>query len=94
MKCAYVEWMDSVHMADWNAAADVKPMRPETSVGILVRDEADFITLALSYAPETEQYGHLISIPKVAIQHYHVFNKKAKESRNGKQEKEGSVGTG
>lgn len=83
MKCAYVEWVDSVHMADWNDSGEVKPVRPEVSVGILVKDEPEFITLALSYAPETEQYGHLISIPKVAIKHFAAFNKKAKEKKRG-----------
>lgn len=82
MKCAYVEWVDSVHMADWNEAASLAKAKPEVSCGILVEDAETHVTIALSYAPDTEQYGQVVSIPRVAIKLIQVFNKPQRK-RNG-----------
>lgn len=73
MRCAYVVWVDSVHMEAWNHADNLKNVKYEVTCGILVRDEPEFVTLALSYAEETKEYGHVIAIPRVAIKSIRIF---------------------
>lgn len=75
MQCAYVEWIDSVHMADWNEASNLATAKPEVTCGILVENVESHVTVALSYAPETAQYGQVVSIPKVSIRELQIFNK-------------------
>jgi hypothetical protein len=74
MRYAYVEWVDSVHMDAWNPADELEDARPEVSCGILVKETPDLITLALSHAPATDEYGQVVSIPKVAVKKLVVFN--------------------
>ena len=74
MKFAYIEWVDSVHQDCWVAETEMTNVKGETSCGILVRETDTFITLCLSYAEETHEYGQVISIPKVAITKLVVFN--------------------
>ncbi len=81
MKCAYIEWIDSCHMDSWHHSDSLEGAKSEHSVGLLVKDEQEFITIALSWAPLSSEYGHLIAIPKVAIRKLEIFEKPAKGSK-------------
>lgn len=73
MMFAYVEWVDSSHHEEWTAAEDLEEIRSEVSCGILVRETADQVVLALSYATMTKQYGQVVAIPRVAITKFKSF---------------------
>lgn len=86
MKCAFVRWIDSVHLNNWNHGSEMPDAtKLEESCGFVVRESEDWVMLCLSIAAETKQYGHLISIPKVAIKHIEYFEKSNKpKAKRGK----------
>lgn len=88
MRCAYIEWVDSFHMQGWNDKESIKSVQPEISCGILVQDEAEFVTIALSFAESSNEYGHIISIPKVAIKSIRVFEGGNSKKPRAKRKKE------
>ena len=84
MKCAFIEWVDSMHQSDWVKVGDIKETKPEYSCGILLNDGTDCVTIALSYAQETDEYGHVISIPRVAIKSIAVFERRSGQKPRAK----------
>lgn len=72
-------------MEDWVAEADLQGAKAEVSCGIVVKETDAWVTIALSFAPETKQYGQVISIPMVAIKDIQYFDKPAKQrAKRGK----------
>jgi len=68
-----VTWWDSCSAAGWQSKEEVgdfnaKPMECRT-VGVLVAEDKNHITMALSVCPESrKEFADVIQIPKVAIQ--------------------------
>lgn len=75
MKCAFIVWVDSMHQSNWTDADSIGKVKEEVSCGLLVQDDPEFVTISLSFAQETREYGHVISIPRVAIRRMWVFNR-------------------
>lgn len=68
MKAVMVEWLDSVGMQGWTEETKLDPIKI-VSVGILVKETKETITLAISKGNQKPpQYDSLLSIPKFAIQ--------------------------
>lgn len=68
----YVEWVDSAYMNCWCSPGEIELARASgcVTIGFLVKEDDTNITLALNKDndPNTGRpYGHLISIPKIAI---------------------------
>ena len=68
MKIVVIDWVDSVRASDWVLMEDVdeKPVNC-TSVGFLLKETDDYITIAQNYGLEPEQICNLITIPKCSI---------------------------
>jgi hypothetical protein len=78
----YVEWVDSMNSPGWRRSDDLDDAsRPARccSVGFVVRDTRDALTLALNHCRDegTSPYADLMTIPRVAnrrrvvLQHLH-----------------------
>jgi hypothetical protein len=74
VRAEFVEWVDSCANSDaWISREDVEfTVKRCHSVGFVVDDSEDALTLAGSYGTEadgttTDQLGMVITIPKVAI---------------------------
>ena len=63
-----VEWVDSVRASDWTYAEDVdeKPMNC-ISIGFLMKETDDSITIAQNYGLKPEQVCNIMTIPKCSI---------------------------
>ena len=68
MKIVVIDWVDSVRAFDWTLMEDVdeKPVNC-TSVGFLLKETDDYVTIAQNYGLEPEQVCNLITIPKCSI---------------------------
>lgn len=68
-----IDWVDSYgHTSRWEATEDFKPDKLIcTTVGFLLHENENSISLSASYAPETEntveQVNGIMTIPKSAI---------------------------
>lgn len=63
-----IEWVDSVRASDWAYVEDVdeKPMDC-ISVGFLLKETEDSVTIAQNYGLKPEQVCNLMTIPKRSI---------------------------
>ena len=63
-----IEWVDSVRASDWTYVEDVdeNPMDC-VSVGFLMRETEDSVTIAQNYGLKPEQVCNLITISKCSI---------------------------
>lgn len=63
-----IEWVDSVRASDWTYIEDVdeKPMNC-ISVGFLLKETNDSVTIAQNYGLKPEQVCNLMTIPKRSI---------------------------
>jgi hypothetical protein len=65
-----VVWSDIVASSSWYDDKDVTEMRPEkcVSVGFLVRETEELVTLVSTYSPEgDDRWANTICIPKGCI---------------------------
>ena len=64
-KIVFIEWVDSVRASDWTYVEDVdeKPMDC-ISVGFLIEETNDSVTIAQNYGLKPEQVCNLMTIPK------------------------------
>jgi len=68
LKKVLVTWVDSAGTAHWDdikEAEELEPVICET-IGFLVKETKDYITVVQSYANQ-EGVMHALSIPKVAV---------------------------
>lgn len=64
----FVEWIDSVSAGEWQTLSEAtSDMGYTYSCGLLVGREKNYITLALSYDPDTDSVNCSKKIPLVAI---------------------------
>lgn len=71
-KALYVEWEDSCSVGSrvWVSAEDVRDSRPSkcVSIGLVVKETNDFITLAGHWAgEESGDYSGNLTIPRSAV---------------------------
>lgn len=65
-----IRWNDAAVVAGWEELSLVlaKEWDPTvSSVGFIIQDEEEFVTLALSYSTDPEQVNGTVSIPRVLI---------------------------
>ena len=69
MKLAIVEWVDSAFAQGWMGKDAIKTHVVSTcvTVGILVNENKEQITIVQSASVDKQQYGDGITIPKVCI---------------------------
>ena len=72
MEVRYVEWVDSLGSHGWDSLKEAREMRPMAikSVGFVIAEDADYVTLLQSYderASGEPQGDHVTSIPTAAI---------------------------
>lgn len=72
-----IEWVDSVRASDWTYVEDVdeKPMDC-ISVGFLLKETEDSVTIAQNYGLKPEQVCNLMTIPKRSIRSVKEINEK------------------
>ena len=64
----HVQWIDSTAHYRWVTVADLgSGPDPCESIGWLVRDEKDFITVAGHRSPGTDSFTGAITIPRAAV---------------------------
>jgi len=68
MNLVKVDWIDSETHMGWESAAEfMDKLNTVTTVGYLVYENEEQITIASSYDPEAEHYNSVIRIPKVCV---------------------------
>jgi len=74
-KMVFVVWIDSCEPSD-NAEVEMHEIpTPQViqQIGLLVRDEEKYITVAGAYKPELKTMDYVITIPKFAITSMHYI---------------------
>lgn len=69
-----VHWIDSCGPSDWwREKEQVMRLKPTLfhTIGYLVAESPDFITVAGSVSTDGEEYGGIVCIPAVAIRSQH-----------------------
>ena len=67
-KIIVIDWVDSIRSFDWTLIEDVDENSLEcVSVGFILKETDDYITIAQNYGLEPEQVCNLITIPKCSI---------------------------
>lgn len=69
-KIIYVEWVDSSHNTGWQtaeAALKEDHLLDCKTVGFLIKETDDHLTVAQSSAVDPDQVDGVLTIPKVAI---------------------------
>lgn len=68
MKIIKIEWLDATSVDDWQATKDIKPeLSHIITIGHLVLETPNIITVALSYDKTNECVSNFIHIPKAWI---------------------------
>ena len=68
MKIVVIDWVDSVRAFDWTLMEDVDEKSLDcVSVGFLLKETDEHITIAQNYGIKPEQVCNLITIPKCSI---------------------------
>ena len=72
-----IEWVDSVRASDWTYVEDVdeKPMDC-ISVGFLLKETEDSVTIAQNYGLKPEQVCNIMTIPKCSIKNIRKIKEK------------------
>lgn len=67
MKVIHVEWIDSYAEIGWEPANLNEHQHVTHSVGILMNEGENYLVVANSYDPTTDEWNGRISIPNVSI---------------------------
>lgn len=68
-KLVRVEWFDAVSVDGWTQSSEIKPeLHLIETVGILIAETDDVITVALNHDTTGDSYSCFINIPKPWIQ--------------------------
>ena len=68
MKIVVIDWVDSVRAFDWTLIEDVDEKSLDCiSVGFLLKETDNHVTIAQNYGIKPEQVCNLITIPKCSI---------------------------
>jgi len=68
LKIIHIEWEDAKATYGWHSTDEiVKRTFPVTTVGILIHEDAESITVSTSYARATGDWADPITIPKRCI---------------------------
>ena len=74
MDIIYVEWIDSTSLHGWNSPAEAKALKsdPCRTVGFLLQETDDAVTLVMSHTSRDEENGresmaNAVVIPKFAV---------------------------
>lgn len=67
-KIIVIDWVDSIRDFDWTPIEDVDENSLDcVSVGFMLKETDDYVTIAQNYGLEPEQVCNLITIPKCSI---------------------------
>ncbi len=68
MKIIYIEWNDAVSLDYWIDTSEIKPeLALIISVGMLVMENKEIITIALNHDISNSKHSCIINIPKAWI---------------------------
>lgn len=68
MKIVVIDWVDSVRAFDWTLIEDVDDKSLDCiSVGFLLNETKEHVTIAQNYGSVPKQVCNLITIPKCSI---------------------------
>ena len=68
MKIVVIDWVDSVRAFDWTLMEDVDEKSLDcVSVGFLLNETEEHVTIAQNYGLKPKQVCNLITIPKCSI---------------------------
>lgn len=68
IKLVKVNWVDSVTCGGWTILDDFDEVPTKaTTVGYLIQDKEEYVTIAQTYAEPPKQVCNMITIPRVAI---------------------------
>lgn len=77
MKIVEIDWVDSVRAFDWTLMEDVDEKSLDcVSVGFLLKETDEHITIAQNYGIKPEQVCNLITIPKCSIRNIREIKQK------------------
>lgn len=62
-----VRWVDSSAGIGWSSIDEIGEDSLVVSVGIIAFESSSFLTLALSYDEDSDEWNPVLSIPQVAI---------------------------
>ena len=70
MKIVLVNWLDSNSNSAWHNITEAKHLRPSpcVTIGYVLEDTEEYITIASSFATENDSVSDVICIPKFAVQ--------------------------
>lgn len=70
-KIVIIDWVDSVRASDWTYIEDVdEKIMNCVSVGFLLKETDDSVTIAQNYGLKPEQVCNLMTIPKCSIRSF------------------------
>lgn len=68
MKIIYIEWNDAMSCDNWTQTSEIKPeLALIISVGILIAENKEVITIALNHDSTNSQHSCIMNIPKAWI---------------------------
>lgn len=74
MKIVVIDWVDSVRSFDWTLMEDVDEKSLNCiSVGFLLKETDNHVTIAQNYGLKPEQVCNLITIPKCSINNIRIL---------------------
>lgn len=65
----WIEWIDSMHTAGWadRDLCESKKLSNCKTLGWLIKETKDIFIIGLSFDNQTDSFGQLLTIPKVAV---------------------------
>ena len=75
MKVVVIDWVDSVRAFDWTLLEEVDEKSLDCiSVGFLLKETDNYVTIAQNYGIKPEQVCNIITIPKCSIKNIREIN--------------------
>ena len=92
MKIVVIDWVDSVRAFDWTLIEDVDEKSLDCiSVGFLLKETDNHVTIAQNYGIKPEQVCNLITIPKCSIRNIREIKQESTWKPSDEQMRELSI---
>ena len=86
MKKVIIDWVDSVRASDWTYTEDIDGKTMNCiSIGFLLKETDDSVTIAQNYGLNPEQVCNLMTIPKCSIRNVREIKEKCIWEPSGEQ---------
>jgi hypothetical protein len=80
-KIAYIRWSDASNQAGSITEDEINPRVEVESVGMLIRQDKDTVSIGLDYYPHDETWRWVLNIPRVNIISMVVFKRPSRKSK-------------